>query len=304
MTSLNAPGANDNGTGVAALIEIARALRDASVRSRPIRLAFFVNEAAVLRYARHGQPAVRRRLAARGEPVWAMLSLETLGAFSDAPGSQTYPAPFGRVFPDRGNFVAFVGTIGSRQFLGRRSRPFAGTAMFPRWAASRRRSSRGRLVRPQELRGARHPRRHDHRHRALRYAHYHTPADTPDKVDYATLAPHARATDVVRDLAGGAAREWPRRQEPSPGRHQGRLRHSGWCREGDRQPLASANGEIGPGFASRLSPSRPTASTGTTAFWTRAAIAHQRAIAGRRRSRSKAAAPPGSARGRAPPPRP
>jgi Zn-dependent M28 family amino/carboxypeptidase len=206
---MNAPGANDNGTGVAALIEIARALRDASVRSRPIRLAFFVNEEPpFFDTPDMGSRRYAAGLAARGEPVWAMLSLETLGAFSDAPGSQTYPAPFGRVFPDRGNFVAFVGTIGSRQFLSQAIASFRRHCDVP---------SLGGIA-PALVQGVDWSDHKSFAERGIpavmitdtalyRYAHYHTPADTPDKVDYATLARLTRAlTDVVRDLAGGAAR--------------------------------------------------------------------------------------------------
>ena len=44
-----------------------------------------------------------------------MYSLETIGFYSSEPGSQRYPAPFGLLFPDRGDFVAFVGLLGSRR---------------------------------------------------------------------------------------------------------------------------------------------------------------------------------------------
>ena len=105
----------------------------------------------------------------------------------DAPGSQTYPAPFGRVFPDRGNFVAFVGTIvaaiprpGDRVLspalrcsLAGRHR--AGARPGVDWSDHKSFAERGIpavMITDTAL---------------YRYAHYHTPADTPDKVDYATL---------------------------------------------------------------------------------------------------------------------
>jgi hypothetical protein len=55
-----------------------------------------------------------RGCRARGEVLRAMFSLETMGYFSDAAGSQKYPAPLDRLYPDRGNFIAFVGNLGSR----------------------------------------------------------------------------------------------------------------------------------------------------------------------------------------------
>jgi Zn-dependent M28 family amino/carboxypeptidase len=204
---LNAPGANDNGTGVAALLEIARALRGGSQGASPIRLVFFVNEEPpFFDTPDMGSRRYAASLAARGVPVSSMLSLETLGAFSDEPGSQTYPAPFGRVFPDRGNFVAFVGTLGSRQFLGRAIASFRRHSDVP---------SLGGLA-PAIVQGVDWSDHKSFAERGIpavmitdtalyRYAYYHTPADTPDKIDYATLARLTHAlTQVIRDLTGVA----------------------------------------------------------------------------------------------------
>jgi Zn-dependent M28 family amino/carboxypeptidase len=205
---MNAPGANDNGTGAAALIEMARALRTGRPSTHPIRLVFFVNEEPpFFDTPDMGSRRYAAWLAEHGTTVWAMLSLETLGAFSDAPGSQTYPAPFGRVFPDRGNFVAFVGTLGSRQFLGRAIASFRRHSDVP---------SLGGIA-PSLVQGVDWSDHKSFAERGIpavmitdtalyRYAHYHTPADTPDKVDYATLARLTHAlTGVVRDLAGVAS---------------------------------------------------------------------------------------------------
>ena len=204
---LNAPGANDNGTGVAALIEIARALRGSSPGASPIRLVFCVNEEPpFFDTPDMGSRRYAAWLAARGVAVSSMLSLETLGAFSDAPGSQTYPAPFGRVFPDRANFVAFVGTIGSRQLLSRAIASFRQHSDVP---------SLGGIA-PALVQGVDWSDHKSFAERGIpalmitdtalyRYAHYHTPADTPDKIDYVTLARLTHAlTQVVRDLAGVA----------------------------------------------------------------------------------------------------
>src|SRR5262249_57716488 len=63
--------------------------------------------------------------------VVAMYSLETLGFYSSEPGSQRYPTPFRMVFPDRADFVAFVGMLGSRPLLQETMRSFRSHTAFP-----------------------------------------------------------------------------------------------------------------------------------------------------------------------------
>jgi Zn-dependent M28 family amino/carboxypeptidase len=110
-------GANDNGSGTAAALVLA----DRLARSRhalPIRIVFFANEEQPY-YAGPAMGSLQhaRGCRDRGEQLLAMLSLETMGYYSDEPGSQKYPAPLSLVYPDRGNFIAFVGDLGSRSLL-------------------------------------------------------------------------------------------------------------------------------------------------------------------------------------------
>ena len=58
-----------------------------------------------------------RRARERGEPIRAMYSLEMLGYYRDAPGSQRYPPPLGLFYPDRADFIAFVGDLGARSLV-------------------------------------------------------------------------------------------------------------------------------------------------------------------------------------------
>ena len=86
----DAPGANDNGTGVAAVLELARLLKEWRPRDTRLRFVLFVNEEPPFyRTADMGSWRYAKLLAERGEKVRGMISLETLGAFSDAPNSAT-----------------------------------------------------------------------------------------------------------------------------------------------------------------------------------------------------------------------
>ena len=117
----------------------------------------FVNEEPpYFRTEAMGSLHYARALAERNERVVAMYSLETIGFYSSEPGSQRYPAPFGLLFPDRGDFVAFVGLLGSRALLQETIRSFRSHTRVPehrrRGAGLR---SRHRLVRPLGVRRSR-----------------------------------------------------------------------------------------------------------------------------------------------------
>ncbi len=180
------PGANDNASGAAAVLELARLARDLdAVGARRIRFAFFVNEEPpYFRTEAMGSLQYARALAKRNERVVAMYSLETIGFYSSEPGSQVYPAPFGLVFPDRGDFVAFVGMLGSRALVRKTMRSFRSHTAFPTIGG----------VAPGFVPGigwSDHWAFAEHGFQAVmvtdtapfRYPHYHRPSDTPDKVD-------------------------------------------------------------------------------------------------------------------------
>jgi hypothetical protein len=186
----DAPGANDNGSGTAAAIELAGLLRGFRPKSTRLYFVAFVNEEAPY-WGTADQGAFRfaELLLGRGERIRGMLSLETLGWFSEEPGSQKYPAPFNLIYPDVGNFVAFVGMPGSRGWLHKVLAPYRRHAQVP---------SLGGIA-PSFIPGiswSDHAAFADKGIPALmltdtapfRYPHYHRPSDTPDKVDSETLA--------------------------------------------------------------------------------------------------------------------
>ncbi len=184
-----APGANDNASGVAALLELARALRGWQPR-HALRFAFFVNEEPpYFKSAVMGSRVYADELLARGERVAAMFSLETIGYYSERPGSQRYPFPLGFFYPERGDFLAFVANLASRPLLHQAIAAFREQARFP---------SEG-VAAPAIIPGIDWSDQWSFWRRGVpalmitdtapyRYPHYHLPSDTPDKLDYDRLA--------------------------------------------------------------------------------------------------------------------
>jgi hypothetical protein len=200
----DAPGANDNGTGTAAVLELAWLLKDWQPETTRVRFVLFVNEEPpYYRTPNMGSWRYAKRLSERGERVRGMISLETLGAFSDAPGSQRYPPPFHLIFPSTANFVAFVGLPGGRGFLHEVIDSFRRHMAFPSIGG----------VAPDIVPGvgwSDHWAFHQFGFPAImatdtalfRYPHYHLPSDTPDKVDYDKLARITKGFEqVIREIA-------------------------------------------------------------------------------------------------------
>jgi hypothetical protein len=203
---LGAPGANDNGSGTAALLELARTLKTFTpAPGRTLRLVLWVNEEPpYFQTEQMGSWVHAQALSQAGRRVDAALSLETMGYYSDQPGSQHYPAPFNRLYPDTGNFIGFVGDLHARDLVRRALRSFRQHAQFPSEGVSA----------PGFIQGVDWS---DHWSYAqfgapalmvtdtapFRYPYYHTEQDTPDKIDFERLARVVEGIEaVVRDLAG------------------------------------------------------------------------------------------------------
>jgi len=176
------PGADDNASGVAVLIELSAMLRDLQ-----IRFVAFANEEAPYYLSPEMGSFVYAR--DRGKGVRAMFSLEMLGYYRDEPGSQRYPPPLGLFYPDRGNFIAFVADLGSFSLVRKARRLFSRNCEFPsEWLAA-----------PSIIPGlawSDHWSFRQHGYPAVmvtdtafyRYPHYHLPSDTPEKLDYERMA--------------------------------------------------------------------------------------------------------------------
>jgi Zn-dependent M28 family amino/carboxypeptidase len=130
------PGANDNGTGVAALLELSRRFARRP-HARSIRFVAFVNEEPpFFRTPQMGSLVYANAARVRGDRIVGMLSLETMGYYSDARGSQQYPGPMTLMYPDTGNFIGFVSNVGSVRLLLKARRAFRTRTSFPLQAAA------------------------------------------------------------------------------------------------------------------------------------------------------------------------
>jgi len=180
------PGANDNGSGVAALLALARRFAGTEPK-HTLRFVAFVNEEPpYFLSGQMGSFVYASRCKDRGDRIDAMISLETIGYFSDAPQSQTYPAPgLGMFYPKVGNFIGFVANLNSRTLLRRVIALFREHAKIP---------SEGAAL-PAFIPGVSWSDQWSFwRHgypgimitdtAPFRYPHYHCSTDTPDKLDY------------------------------------------------------------------------------------------------------------------------
>lgn len=113
------PGADDNATGIAALLALAQAFQK-DHGSRSLRfVAFATRHDPHFRTPKMGSLVYGQQVIARGEPVIAMINLDSLGYFSDRAGSQSRPGALGEAFPDVGSFGAVVGGESSRELVSR-----------------------------------------------------------------------------------------------------------------------------------------------------------------------------------------
>jgi len=133
----NTPGADDNASGVAGLVELAHLLSDQNLPIDVELVAFTLEEPPYFATAHMGSHHHAKSLQTQGIDVLGMLALEMIGYFSDEPGSQSYPAPVLRlIYPSRGNFIGVIGNLDHRTFTKKIKLGMKGSTDLPVYSIS------------------------------------------------------------------------------------------------------------------------------------------------------------------------
>ncbi|BAZ19900.1 peptidase M28 [Kalymmatonema gypsitolerans NIES-4073] len=192
------PGADDNATGMAVLLELARMFA-AQPTKHPLRLVAFDME----EYGLLGSADYAAKLKQEQQPLRLMISLEMLGYCDPTPGTQSYPSPLERFYPNRGDFIALIGNWRTIRDLISISRSIRKVGVPSQWLPV---PNRGKIV-PQTRRSDHAP-FWDAGYPAImvtdtanmRNPNYHKPSDTIATLDLDFL------TGVCQGLESGIRR--------------------------------------------------------------------------------------------------
>ncbi len=183
------PGANDNGSGVAALLELSRLFKDVAPETNLRFVAFVNEEPPFFFWPNMGSMIYAKAAKQNDDPIRFMISLETIGYYREQHGSQSYPPLLKYFYPDTGNFIAFASNLKSKRIMRECVRAFSASTDFPV-------QSIATLAVVPGVALSDHQSFWRHGYKAFmitdtamyRYPYYHTAQDTPDKLDYESFA--------------------------------------------------------------------------------------------------------------------
>lgn len=127
-------GADDNASGVAGLLELARVLAPQadSLNNHIILVGYTLEERPYFLTNKMGSAIHADSLNTAGKKIKFMVSLEMIGFFSDKENSQRYPAPIlAKIFPSTGNYIALVGNIKANKYLRGLKKSYLTTTELP-----------------------------------------------------------------------------------------------------------------------------------------------------------------------------
>jgi len=184
------PGADDNASGVAGLIELAHLLGKTSLPVRVELVAYTLEEPPFFRSEYAGSAVHARSLREQGIPLRGMIALEMIGYFKDEDASQRYPLSALKLFyPSRGNFAVVVGSLGQPRIVRRVKSAMRGASVLPVYAIAGLKSIEG-------IDWSDHMHYWEQGYNAVmvsdtaiyRNSNYHTIGDTANKLDYSRMS--------------------------------------------------------------------------------------------------------------------
>ncbi|VVC75758.1 Bacterial leucyl aminopeptidase [Aquicella siphonis] len=205
-TVYGSPGADDNASGVAAVMLLAELLKDKTLE-RTIRFIAFANEEPPIFYTSDmGSWRYARLMREKNENIVAMFSIESIGYYTEEENSQSYPPLLGLVYPARGNFIGFVGNLASRKLVQQVISIFRSQVSFPSEGIAAFSLIPG-------VSWSDHWSFWKHGYHAVmvtdtvpyRNPHYHLGTDRPDTLDYERMARVTNGlSNVMIELSGSA----------------------------------------------------------------------------------------------------
>jgi len=200
------PGANDNASGVAGLIEMARLLKDAHLKTKIRFVAFTNEEPPFFQTDQMGSTVYARLLKSKNEKIRGAIVFEMIGYYSDRINSQRYLPFLGPFYPNKANFIAIVGNFQSKTFVNELTLNFKDNSEFPISS----------IVAPDFIPGLNYS---DHWSfwregypavmvtdtAYMRYKHYHKSSDLPEHLDYQKMAQviHGLSKAIISSALAG-----------------------------------------------------------------------------------------------------